>query len=597
MKEKRSMQRTTMRAKIMRGIVTPLFVILAIISIALGVLNSTIWKPDSIINAYDHIIDKRYIVTDPGVMNMVDNHVRIDVAVEGSRKPVCIALALAKDAHGWVSGYPVARITGLKDWNRLSSVSQEAEGKKDPVLDKEDSAENKNSLNGSSNSDSSSNSGANSNNSGANSNQSVPFNKSDLWVSSTCQLGLARLSVNLSDFVQTHPDAYMHTESGKRDENGLNISEGTKNDAGSSSSQSTALRSQLSRRVFLIDLGDNAKNAYVEMRWRRHTIPDFATPLYFVGALLLIMAALSATVFAMSPHRRRNKRLIASRSMLLEAESNNKRVEVSIIEAFAGTFAELFGSHHKSKSSSSHARHGVHARKKNKENISNQNNEQKYSVVIRDDNSSATSQSKESYENIKSSDFTDETAVISRDELQSYFARLAQESYGNSSKDAVRKLVDNADLSVMSSSSSVINYSDVENRKDANVSDANARDAYDSDVSSDISDSSDTHNSQINGDFDSEISDATIEDVSDYDSGKSRSSRSRRRKRQLSGLRGNARNGGNDRNGVNNGGNIGKNGEHGRKRLRQEKAQSNDRYRKIRKNNFKNRNSSENDGE
>ena len=581
MKEKRSMQRTTMRAKIMRGIVTPLFVILAIISIALGVLNSTIWKPDSIINAYDHIIDKRYIITDPGVMNMVDNHVRIDVAVEGSRKPVCIAHALAKDAHGWVSGYPVARITGLKDWNRLSSVSQEAEGKKDPVLDKEDSAENKNSLNGSSNSDGSSNSGVNSD---TNSNQSVPFNKSDLWASSTCQLGLARLSVNLSDFVQTHPDAYMHTESGKRDENGLNISEGTKNDAGSSSSQSTALRSQLARRVFLIDLGDNAKNAYVEMRWRRHTIPDFATPLYFVGALLLIMAALSATVFAMSPHRRRNKRLIASRSMLLEAESNNKRVEVSIIEAFAGTFAELFGSHHKRKSSSSHARHGVHARKKNKENISNQNNEQKYSVVIRDDNSSATSKSKESYENIKSSDFTDETAVISRDELQSYFARLAQESYGNSSKDAVRKLVDNADLSVMSSSSSVINYSDVENRKDANVSDANARDAYDSDVSSDISDSSDTHNSQINGDFDSEISDATIEDVSDYDSGKSRSSRSRRRKRQLSGLRGNARNGAN-------------NGEHGRKRSRQEKAQSNDRYRKIRKNNFKNRNSSENDGE
>lgn len=590
MKEKRSMQRTTMRAKIMRGIVTPLFVILAIISIALGVLNSTIWKPDSIINAYDHIIDKRYIITDPGVMNMVDNHVRIDVAVEGSRKPVCIALALAKDAHGWVSGYPVARITGLKDWNRLSSVSQEAEGKKDPVLDKEDSAENKNSLNGSSNSDGSSSSGVNSGvNSDTNSNQSVPFNKSDLWASSTCQLGLARLSVNLSDFVQTHPDAYMHTESGKRDENGLNISEGTKNDAGSSSSQSTALRSQLARRVFLIDLGDNAKNAYVEMRWRRHTIPDFATPLYFVGALLLIMAALSATVFAMSPHRRRNKRLIASRSMLLEAESNNKRVEVSIIEAFAGTFAELFGSHHKRKSSSSHARHGVHARKKNKENIANQNNEQKYSVVIRDDNSSSTSKSKESYANIKSSDFTDETAVISRDELQSYFARLAQESYGDSSNKAVRKLVENADLSVMSSSSSVINDSDGENREYANAREARdlgeyESDAYNSDVSSDISDSSDAHNSQINGDFDSEISDATSEDISDYDSGKSRSSCSRGRKRQLSGLSGN-------------GGNIGNKNEHGRKRSRQEKAQVNDRYRKIRKNNFKNRNSSENDGE
>ena len=173
--------------------------------------------------------------------------------------------------------------------------------------------------------------------------------------------------------------------------------------------------------------------------------------------------------------------------------------------------------------------------------------------------------------------------------MQSYFARLAQESYGDSSKKAVRKLVENADLSVMSSSSSVINDSDGENREDANAREASdlgeyESDAYDSDVSSDISDSSDAHNSQINGDFDSEISDATSEDISDYDSGKSRSSRSRGRKRQLSGLRGN-------------GGNIGNKNEHGRKRSRQEKAQVNDRYRKIRKNNFKNRNSSENDGE
>lgn len=464
------MQKVTMRAKIMRGIVAPLFVALAIVSIVLGVLNSTIWKPDPVINAYGHIVGKRYIMTDPGVMNMVDNHVRIDVAVEGTHKPVCIASALAKDARGWVSGYPVQRITGLKDWNKLSSIPQDAEGDKDP-----------NSNNDSSSNVSKSKSDSKDSASDAsNKNKDVSFENSDLWEQRSCQAGIARLSVNLSDFIQSRSGVYMHTESGKRDADGVEASISQKSGRTNSSDNTSALRSQLSKRVFLIDLGDNSKNAYIEMRWRRHSVPNFATPLYFIGALFIVMAVLSATLFSMAPHKRRNKRFVASRSGALESE--NKREEVSISEAFAGTFVELFGSRRKKKSSGSHARHGAHARKgkRNNEISADKQDDLKYSVVISADNSSlnsenngasgasgasGTSGAKKSSENINPHDFNDETKVISRDELQSYFARFAQETYEDSntdfsgeeetgenaviSKDAVRKLVNNADLSVI----------------------------------------------------------------------------------------------------------------------------------------------------
>lgn len=461
------MQKVTMRAKIMRGIVAPLFVALAIVSIVLGVLNSTIWKPDPVINAYGHIVGKRYIMTDPGVMNMVDNHVRIDVAVEGTHKPVCIASALAKDARGWVSGYPVQRITGLKDWNKLSSIPQDAEGDKDP-----------NSNNDSSSNVSKSKSDSKDSASDAsNKNKDVPFENSDLWEQRSCQAGIARLSVNLSDFIQSRSGVYMHTESGKRDADGVEASISQKSGRTNSSDNTSALRSQLSKRVFLIDLGDNSKNAYIEMRWRRHSVPNFATPLYFIGALFIVMAVLSATLFSMAPHKRRNKRFVASRSGALESE--NKREEVSISEAFAGTFVELFGSRRKKKSSGSHARHGAHARKgkRNNEISADKQDDLKYSVVISADNSSlnsenngasgasGTSGAKKSSENINLHDFNDETKVISRDELQSYFARFAQETYEDSNtdfsgeeetgenavigKDAVRKLVNNADLSVI----------------------------------------------------------------------------------------------------------------------------------------------------
>lgn len=117
---RRPMRRLTLRSKIMRGVVAPFFALLAVLSVVLGVANATFWKPSNVVIAYANVSGTRYIVTDPGVLNLVDNRVRISVAALHTRKPICVAVGLTKDVRGWVAGSPVQRITGLRDWNNLS---------------------------------------------------------------------------------------------------------------------------------------------------------------------------------------------------------------------------------------------------------------------------------------------------------------------------------------------------------------------------------------------------------------------------------------------------------------------------------------------
>ena len=68
----------TRHAKIMRGIVTPIFGLLAIACIVLGVLNATIWKPSAQVTASASVTGSQYVVTDQNVLQLVD---------DGSRDP------------------------------------------------------------------------------------------------------------------------------------------------------------------------------------------------------------------------------------------------------------------------------------------------------------------------------------------------------------------------------------------------------------------------------------------------------------------------------------------------------------------------------
>ena len=383
------MQHPTKRAKVMRGIVAPIFGLLAVLSIVLGVLNATVWKPSSIVSAHTNVYGSRYIVTDPGVLNLVDYRVRISVAALNTRKPICVAVGLAKDVRGWVQGHSVQRITGLDNWSNLSTAVMKvdnagADGGNDSAAAQ---------------------TSANATDSKAS--KDVDFKDSDLWTNATCQMGLAKLFVNAADFEQAGNAADLAIKQESQDNTQSHASH---------QKLPSALRAKIARRALIIDLGKNSPEAFVELRWRRHNLPDFATPLYFVGALFILLCGLSASVFAMAPHRRRNKRLVASRTGLISVENVSKE-EVKISEALAGTLAGIFGStkHKKSKhkgSSGAHARHGVHARTRTAKSQAAADS----SISVKSGlNSSPTAA-------------LDETTVISKDDLQSYFARFASES-------------------------------------------------------------------------------------------------------------------------------------------------------------------------
>lgn len=388
------MQRPTKRARFMRGVVAPIFGLLAALSIVLGVLNATVWKPSSIVSAHANVYGSRYIVTDPGVLNLVDYRVKISVAALNSRKPICVAVGLAKDVRGWTKGYSVQRITGLNNWNSLSTdVMQADDGARIDSTKTDDSKVSKDAS------------------------KDVDFKDSDLWTNATCQMGLAKLFVNAADFEQAGNAADLAIKQESQEQN--NAQSNAQNGAQSQTSRqklSSELQSKIARRVLIIDLGKNSPEAFVELRWRRHNLPDFATPMYFVGALFILLCGLSASVFAMAPHRRRNKRLVASRTGLISVE-NNSQEEVKFSEALAGTIAGIFGSHKDKKSkhkvgSGAHARHGVHARTRTAKSKSAVDS----SISVKSGlNSSKTAA-------------LDETTVISKDDLQAYFARLASES-------------------------------------------------------------------------------------------------------------------------------------------------------------------------
>lgn len=382
----------------MRGVVAPIFGLLAALSIVLGVLNATVWKPSSIVSAHANVYGSRYIVTDPGVLNLVDYRVKISVAALNSRKPICVAVGLAKDVRGWTKGYSVQRITGLNNWNSLSTDVMQADD--DARIDSTKTDDSKVSKDAS---------------------KDVDFKDSDLWTNATCQMGLAKLFVNAADFEQAGnaADLALKQESQERSQEQNNAQSNSKNGAQSQTSRqklSSELQSKIARRVLIVDLGKNSPEAFVELRWRRHNLPDFATPMYFVGALFILLCGLSASVFAMAPHRRRNKRLVASRTGLISVE-NNSQEEVKFSEALAGTIAGIFGSNKDKKSkhkvgSGAHARHGVHARTRTTKSKAAVDS----SISVKSGlNSSKTAA-------------LDETTVISKDDLQAYFARLASES-------------------------------------------------------------------------------------------------------------------------------------------------------------------------
>ena len=349
--------RNRRRAIVMRGIVTPAIGLLAVAAVALGLLNATIWQPSRIITADAKVSGARYIVTDPNVLGLVDSDVRMDVDADGGGD-VCIAAASSKDAAGWLSGAAYTRVTGMSDWTTLSS--EQVKGGKDDAADTSAGESGDTASDAADNADNAANA--------ANATADVAFKDSDMWSSVKCGKGETSLKTTAGDATD----------------------------------------------VAIVDLGKTA-TADLSLTWTRRTLPDYATPMYFIGGLLAVLAVLTATVFAMPPHKRRKR--------VVESEPVNAEDEVSFGEAVAGSLGIRPSYAPKTKRSGGRRRR--HAPGADTGTIAPVAAD---GPVVVDPSARNLVADAEAANGESAPSVNDEaTSVISPDELQAYFARLAQE--------------------------------------------------------------------------------------------------------------------------------------------------------------------------
>ena len=250
-------KRPTRHAMIMRGVVTPIFGLLAVTAIVLGVLNATMWKPSAEITASASVTGTQYIVTDAGVLNLLDQNTTLTAESKSSSDQVCVALGPAKDVTGWIGQDSYQRVTGMSSWSELS-VERAGSGNSGGSSSSSDDSSDSSSTSGSA---ASSTAGTAA---GSAATDEVAFKDSEMWTSVKCGKGSATLNVTKATGAT----------------------------------------------VAIVDLGDDASDATVKLHWVRSQVPDFAMPFYLSGGLLAVIAVLCASVFAMPPHKRRNKRII-----------------------------------------------------------------------------------------------------------------------------------------------------------------------------------------------------------------------------------------------------------------------------------------------
>ncbi|WP_369343803.1 hypothetical protein [Bifidobacterium aquikefiricola] len=398
-------------------------------------MNATILQPTRRIVATT-TTNSQYVVTDPGVLQLVDSTVKVTAKASNDDARVCLALGAPQDATGWLGGIAYTRITGLSNWTTLNQRNSASEG------------------------------------SGAS--DTTGFSDSDLWSRVVCGDGEATITT-----AQGESGEVLLIDAHSSDANGAS------SDAAASSNDTTDVKTYPAR---------------ISMDWTRKNLPNYAMPFYFVGGLLVVAAILAASVFAIDPMRRR-KTLDESKLKKIE------ETEMSVVEAFAGAMRPLAGEIRSSfkrrpDSSRRHA-HVAASKRSRKSNLTEQAARQgensqvpstprvidvgsKNLVAVQQGSGETVHASAEGHTRMNhasdasgissassnthpASGSADETAVISPEELQSYFARFTAETTGSIEKvtEKVTETVkDEPDSSQQSETSGTSDDSDASDASD-----------------------------------------------------------------------------------------------------------------------------------
>ncbi|WEV65593.1 hypothetical protein [Bifidobacterium sp. ESL0764] len=267
----------TRHAVIMRGVVAPIFGLLAVLFIVLGTLNMTVWKPAREVSATTSVSGTRYVVTDSGMLNLLAKSVDVEVSTHGDRAKAasrsdktktakssartCVALGNAKDAAGWLAGQQYVRVTGLDGWKALSTKTDTGSR-----IDTSKSGD------------------------------EVAFKDSDMWTSVKC--GDSAIKLNLND---VRSDQVMVVDMGATPKKSAKPS------------------------------------AIITMHWVRDQVPNHALPFFVAAGVCGVLTILSASIFAIMA----NESFKRKRAKRREEREKAKAEEVSISEAMTGSIAVL----------------------------------------------------------------------------------------------------------------------------------------------------------------------------------------------------------------------------------------------------------------
>lgn len=93
--------------------------IIGLIVVILAVLSATLWRPSSLVQAVSPAPDQPYVVTEPGVLGVVNSDVTVTASAPGQN--VTVAVAQAADVQAWLQYDPFTSVSGLSSWTALSA--------------------------------------------------------------------------------------------------------------------------------------------------------------------------------------------------------------------------------------------------------------------------------------------------------------------------------------------------------------------------------------------------------------------------------------------------------------------------------------------
>lgn len=109
------------RVAIMRGVITPIFGVIAAISLIFGILNSTLWRPQHDISASTPQVSTQYLATIPGVLQLVDDTVSVDVKAADPTAQLCMEVSNQNDVASWLDGVTYTQVSAMASWSALQT--------------------------------------------------------------------------------------------------------------------------------------------------------------------------------------------------------------------------------------------------------------------------------------------------------------------------------------------------------------------------------------------------------------------------------------------------------------------------------------------